>query len=141
MDTEPKHIFVYGALRDDPHHGMYHVLARSAAFAGDGSVNARLYDLGEYPGIVMSSSHEDIVIGEVYELDPNDAPSVLRVLDDYEGLGPNDPAPHEYRRTVVQVRLTDGRIVPAWAYVLSQADPSHPRIPVSDYLKWRDQRG
>ena len=136
MDTEPKHLFVYGTLRGDPRHDMYDVLARSAAFAGDGSVHARLYDLGEYPGIVISPSQEDVVIGEVYELDPDNASDVLRVLDDYEGLGPSDPAPHEYLRTVVQVRLTDGRIVPAWAYVLSQADPPHPRIPVSDYLKW-----
>lgn len=135
----PTHLFVYGTLRDDSKHDMYRVLARSAVFAGDGVVNARLFDLGEYPGIILSSSSAEHVIGELYKLEPESSSEVLRILDDYEGLGPNDPHPHEYERAVVQVRLPDGRTIPAWAYVLTQLDPSYPRIPSPDYLKWRNR--
>lgn len=133
------YLFVYGTLRNDLRHDMYHVLARSATFIADGRVRARLYDLGDYPGMVLSSDPSDITMGEVYELSAERAQDVLKVLDEYEGLGPSDPAPHEYRRAVVQVALADGRVVPAWAYILTQENPKHPRINDSDYLTWRNQ--
>jgi hypothetical protein len=48
--------------------------------------------------------------------------------------------PHEYRREVVDVRLNDGRTIPAWAYILTEGNPPYPRIPAEDYLKWREYR-
>jgi gamma-glutamylcyclotransferase (GGCT)/AIG2-like uncharacterized protein YtfP len=119
---------------------MYRVLARSTRFAGDGSVRARLFDLGDYPGIVLSTSPDDRVEGEVYELQPQSAVSVLNTLDDYEGIGPSDTWPREYERTVVQVQLRDGSAVPAWAYVLAEPNPRYPPIPATDYLEWLSRK-
>lgn len=132
-----QYLFVYGTLCEDADHEMYRVLARSAHFVADGEVRARLFDLGSYPGIVLSSAAEDRVAGEVYELDQEVAENVLRVLDDYEGLGPSDNALHEYQRLIVKVTLRDGRELHAWAYVLAEAEPRHPRIASGDYLAWK----
>lgn len=140
MTQDPDYVFVYGTLREDPDHEMYRVLARSSRFVGDGTVNARLYDLGQYPGIVLSPDPTDLVFGELYELRPELAVSALRELDDYEGLGPTDPLPHEYRREIVPVRIEGGATIPAWAYVLASPVPSHPQIPSSDYLSWKQRR-
>ena len=46
-------LFVYGTLRDDPAHDMFHVLAANAELIGEATVAGRLYDLGEYPGLVL----------------------------------------------------------------------------------------
>jgi gamma-glutamylcyclotransferase (GGCT)/AIG2-like uncharacterized protein YtfP len=135
-----KHLFVYGTLREDPRHHMYRVLARSSVFVGDGFVNARLFDLGGYPGMALAGSPDERVVGELYRLKRTDAHEVLSTLDEYEGLGPGDPRPHEYRREVVDVRLNDGRTIPAWAYILTEGNPPYPRIPAEDYLKWREYR-
>lgn len=137
----PRHLFVYGTLRDDPRHDMFHVLARSATFIGDGRVNAQLFDLGAYPGIVLSQSPGDVVRGELYRLKPEEVAAILTLLDDYEGLGPDDPQPHEYKREVVRVLLPNGRAISAWAYVLAHKKTSYPRIPAEDYLEWKVARG
>jgi gamma-glutamylcyclotransferase (GGCT)/AIG2-like uncharacterized protein YtfP len=134
-------IFVYGTLREDPEHEMYRVLAKSAKFIGDGEVQARMYDLGAYPGIVPSSDSSERVVGEVYELRRERAEHALATLDDYEGLGADDPLPHEYERIPVTVLLTSGRKMTAWAYVLANKNPIRPRIPEGDYLKWKSRQG
>lgn len=139
IKPSPTHLFVYGTLRQDPRHEMYRVLARSSRFAGDGVVAARLFDLGDYPGIVISPDPRDKVAGEIYEISADGAAEVLRELDDYEGIGPSDPEPHEYRRDIVRVTLSDGRALDAWAYVLADPHPPYPRIPAADYLEWRSQ--
>jgi gamma-glutamylcyclotransferase (GGCT)/AIG2-like uncharacterized protein YtfP len=119
---------------------MYRLLARCSRFVGDGTVMARLYDLGEYPGIVLSGRPDERVAGEVYELKEGSRADVLRILDEYEGLGPEAPLPHEYQRELVKVRLDDGTTLTAWAYVLADSVPRHPRIPDSDYLEWRKRQ-
>ena len=137
---DPKHLFVYGTLREDSRHDMHRVLARGSVFVGDGVVSGRLFDLGNYPGMARATDTQQRVSGELYKLKAANAADVLRILDDYEGLGPDDPLPYEYRREVVNVRLNDGRMVPAWAYVLADANPPFPRIPSEDYLSWRKHR-
>ena len=134
------HLFVYGTLREDPSHDMYRVLARGARFVGDGSVMARLFDLGDYPGMALSGRQDEWVAGEVYEFTESEAGEFLRVLDEYEGLGPDDVLPHEYRRVLVDVQLAGSTTLTAWAYVLADPVPKYPRIPASDYLQWRKRR-
>ena len=98
-------------------HSMHDVLARGADFVGEGVVLGRLYDLGRYPGLVLSESTEDKVFGELYRLRDDD---VLRVLDDYEGCAPGDPEPHEYARRSVSV-IGAGAATEAWAYIYNGA--------------------
>lgn len=75
----------------------------------------RLYDLGYYPGLVQAAYGTDEVVGELYRL--VDVETVLADLDAYEGCGPDDPPPHEYRREAIDVRTDDGRSLRAWAYL------------------------
>jgi len=133
---QPTRIFVYGTLRRDPAHEMFHLLAKSARFVGDATVPGRLFDLGDYPGMV-SSDDGNRVIGEVYEFDPAEWPHGIRQLDEYEGCSPGDPEPHEYCREVVNARLENGETVSAWAYVLNRLPVGSREIQSGDYLASR----
>ena len=88
------------------------MIGQNARFEGEGTVQGQLFDLGVYPGVVLSPDAQDRVIGEVYRLDPLSAGETLRELDEYEGM--------EYRREIVPVRLEDRSSVEAWAYVLNR---------------------
>lgn len=51
----------------------------SANFIAEAKVSGSLYDLGEYPGLILSSSIS-LVVGEVYEIDEE----TLTRLDEFE---------------------------------------------------------
>src|SRR5260370_574313 len=93
-------LFVYGTLRRLHGHEMQALLERNAEFLSEGIVQGQLFNLGHYPGLVLSTDPSDRTIGEVYRLEESRMDHTLRELDDYEGIGPNDPEPHEYRREV-----------------------------------------
>ncbi len=136
-----RYLFVYGTLREDAGHEMYHVLARHASFVGVATVRGELYSLGEYPGLVPRSDAADLVTGELYEIRPDEVERTLSVLDDYEGLGEEDAQSYEYRRELVPVTLNDGRQVHAWAYVLNRSLEGLGRIRSGDFAEWRRSRG
>jgi len=133
--TEPRILFVYGTLRRDPAHELYHLLARHARFVSDAKVQGRLFDLGAYPGMTIEHG-DDYVSGELYEITSSWS-EVISHLDEYEGCGPNDPQPHEYRRDLVRALRPNGEPVTAWAYVLNQDPRGLPVIESGDYLSWR----
>jgi gamma-glutamylcyclotransferase (GGCT)/AIG2-like uncharacterized protein YtfP len=133
--TEPRLLFVYGTLRRDPAHELYHLLARHGHFMGDARVRGRLFDLGSYPG--MTLDHDNgYVSGELYEITSN-WQDVITQLDEYEGCSADDPEPHEYRRELIEALRPAGRPVTAWAYVLNRDSRGLPVIESGDYLSWR----
>lgn len=136
MREQPTRIFVYGTLRSDPAHEMFHLLAKHARFVGNATVPGRLFDLGDYPGMI-SSDDAGRVSGEVYEFAPPHWRSVIKRLDEYEGCSPADPQPHEYRREIVSARLTTGEELAAWAYILNRWPVGSPEIKSGDYLASR----
>lgn len=136
-----RYLFVYGTLREDVGHEMYDVLARYAVFVSAATVRGELYSLGEYPGLVPRQDATDVIKGELYEIDTDALEHALATLDDYEGLGPEDPLPHEYRRELVPVALDDGRQVDAWAYVVNRSLEGLGRIRSGDFSEWRKSRG
>lgn len=129
----PTRLFVYGTLRSDPSHEMFHVLARHAKFLGEARVAGRLYDLGEYPGMVLRPSDHSVK-GELYDVTPEHWNEVIEQLDRYEGCAEDDPKPHEYCREVVHAELSNGRRVDAWAYVLNRPVAGLSEITTGDYL-------
>ncbi|MGZ8711166.1 MAG: gamma-glutamylcyclotransferase family protein [Thermoanaerobaculia bacterium] len=133
---ERPRIFVYGTLRSDPAHEMFHLLAKHARFVGDATVPGHLFDLGDYPGMI-SSDDGSRVFGEVYELASLDWQRIIGRLDEYEGCSPSDPEPREYRREVVKARLASGDTLPAWAYVLNRWPAGFREIESGDYLAAR----
>lgn len=135
------HLFVYGTLRENVGHEMYHVLATHAVLVGTATVCGELYSLGEYPGLVPRQDTTDVIKGELYQIGINALMHTLSVLDEYEGLGPEDLLPHEYRRELVSVTLASGRQLEAWAYVLNRSPEGLERIRSGDFAEWRSSRG
>jgi gamma-glutamylcyclotransferase (GGCT)/AIG2-like uncharacterized protein YtfP len=115
---------------------MFQLLAKHARFVSIATVPGRLFDLGDYPGMV-SSDERRVVFGELYEFDPSQWDAVIARLDEYEGCSSRDPEPHEYRREIVNARVGSGEILPAWAYVLNHRPARFQEIESGDYLAWR----
>lgn len=126
-------LFVYGTLRPQSGHPMARRLAGESAVIGPGTIAAKLYRLGYYPGAVLSGKPGDIVHGDVVRLlRPGRS---LAWLDEYEGCGNRTPEPQAYRRVIVPVRLRSGCRLDAWAY--EYLYPVHParRIPGGRFLR------
>ena len=106
-------LFVYGHLRRG--HVGYRLLEleQRTAWLGEARIHGRLYDLGDYPGLILDS--KSVVHGEVLAFD--DA-TLWALLDDYEDHDPASPETSEYRR--VEVDLSDG-IGRAWVYVYNRS--------------------
>ena len=130
-------LFVYGTLRKDSRNVINPMLARDSTYVGDGHIQGELYDLGTYPGVFLNGGFSDMVMGEVYALNSHRASITWDVLDKYEGCGPTNPEPHEYRRQKVHVFLNDGTEVDASAYILTRVPPRAVRVPGGDYSTWR----
>lgn len=79
------------------------VLFPQAQFLGDAKVSGSLYDLGEYPGMLLDKS-TSLVIGEVYEVDEK----LLNILDQFE-------ASSDYWRKQVEISL-GGATKTGWTY-------------------------
>lgn len=82
---------------------------------GQATVRGRLYDLGEYPGAVLSEKSRSVIRGEVFEL-PGDR-STLTSLDDYEGFEPNKRSSSLFLRRTWPVTMDDGKRLRCWVYV------------------------
>ncbi len=128
-----RRLFVYGTLRKDGGTEMFHMLAREATFVGRARMQGRLYQLGEYPGLVPSRDPGSWVHGEVYALD--NPTETLALLDDYEGCGPNDPQPHEFQRVEHDVVLESGEKDRVWVYVYRGSVSGKQEIMSGDYFK------
>src|SRR5262245_57741881 len=111
-------IFVYGTLMTG--FRLHRLIADRSERVGNGTVAARLLDLGSYPAAVRDG--HGTVAGEVYRLRDRD---LLRVLDSAEGP--------QYHREEVAVRMADDREVTAFIYwYVGPLDRGVP-IPGGDY--------
>lgn len=119
-------LFVYGTLLRGLERES--VLLNSR-FLGTVVVQAKMYDLGSYPGIIEGDGQ---VIGEVYEIDQ----VTLKKLDKIEGYFPNNPTGSEYIRKEVRI-LTTEVDEPVIAYFYNQKVNESDRIVGGDYRKHR----
>ncbi len=131
MSEPGERLFVYGTLRRGAGAAHQRFLS-SARYLCMGKVRGRLYDLGDYPAFVESAADE-FVIGEVYALPEAELPA----LDRYEGCGPEDKAPTEYSREIVQVRTEPDGSMSAWTYVYRWPTDQATLIVSGDYLSDR----
>jgi len=137
MATE--YLFVYGTLRRDVDHPAHETLREKATYIGDGFSPGKLFDLGEYPGMVPADAEADAntqrVRGEVYALQRPTAGEALAKLDRYEECGPGFPEPTEYVRREVDVYLDDHRQLRAWTYIYNFPLNGFQCIADGDYLQ------
>ena len=87
-------LFVYGTLRKGAAHKMREILFRRSEPVSRALLQAMLYDLGEYPAAVISENPADVVVGELYALDPKHGHEALAAVDEHEGI---DEGTTEYR--------------------------------------------
>lgn len=100
-------------------------------YAGRGSIEAALFDLGIYPAAIPAPG--GLVWGEVYAM--AEPERVLAALDDIEGYRPDDPDRSLYTRSRTQVTLPDGTLEPAWVYFYNAPLGKAQRIASGDYLE------
>lgn len=95
-------VFVYGSLRRGAA-GAMSVRFPVANFIAEAQVNGSLYNLGDYPGLLLNEA-DSLVMGEVYEVDDE----TLSRLDEFE-------ATSHYLRKQVEITHGSNRRV-CWTY-------------------------
>ena len=119
--SDPELLFVYGTLRS---RGSAAARLAPARLLGAASYRGRLYDLGDYPGVVPSADPADVVRGELFAL-PSAAAPLLAELDRYEGP--------EFRRVRARVRPDGASAVESWIYLYAREVAQLPRVASGDY--------
>jgi len=97
-------------------YALHGLLARGAAFLGEGRVRGHLLDLRRYPGLVDGVGW---VRGELYRLNDRE---LLHALDRQEG--------YNFERCRAGISLTDGRRSRAWVY--RYRGPQERAVPIRD---------
>ncbi|MBB5058699.1 gamma-glutamylcyclotransferase (GGCT)/AIG2-like uncharacterized protein YtfP [Granulicella aggregans] len=123
----PDPLFIYGTLHPDRAPAAIAPTARLLKPFGGGrngaTIQARLYDLGAYPGVVLSDDPADTVSGELFILPEN--PAVLARLDDYEDFRTSDPAASLFLRQQTLATLQDsadaGTEIACWVYTYNRS--------------------
>ncbi|HTJ99145.1 MAG TPA: gamma-glutamylcyclotransferase family protein [Bordetella sp.] len=115
MDT---YVFVYGTLRRGEINDLAAAAARAGLpvpeYAGAASLRGRLYDFGDWPGLLPDPDGPPVV-GDVYRIDP----ALLPVMDAIEEYDPAGGSCFVRRR----LRLTvGGRELDCYYYPI---DPAH----------------
>ncbi len=128
MDKNTTILFVYGGLLK----GMtLSPFIEGAKYLGPAYIKARIYFLGQFPGIVDGN---DYVFGELYELNKEDLPG----LDKIEDYHPGQEEISSYVRKQTEVfTLPDGLKIMAEAYFYNRPlEKNHILIPHGDYRKF-----
>ena len=129
------YLFVYGTLRQACPGAMSQLLQDNSRYIGIGSVQAKMYDIGGYPGIVLSSDRRDVVLGDVFEVSRRGSQDkILAALDAYEECSFEHPQPQEYLRKTMTVNLISHNEIQAWIYIYNYAIDGLPVIASGDYL-------
>ena len=109
-------LFIYGTLHPDRAPGEIASVVRRLTSVGRATVHARLFDLGEYPGIVLDANAA-AVSGELFVV-PDEV--TLAALDAYEDYRPDDSAASLFLRTEAVATLDDGVDMSCWVYVYNR---------------------
>ena len=109
-------IFVYGSLRAASSHPMSTYFRRNSEFISKAYILGTLYDLGEYPGVVVRPDSLSRVYGELYRIKEKYYEEVIERLDYYEGYDPDIPDQSEFIRTTIHV-FTDQGVCESQVYL------------------------
>ena len=132
-----RHVFVYGTLRRGDVRDITH-LQPPPVFVGMASVQGVLYNLGDYPGLLLGG--EGRVTGEVYAI----TAALEQQLDSIEQVWPQPTGEYNKREVEVQLRQHPNHEAPEAVGVfclLYEIDPARARgRPVILGGDWRDGR-
>lgn len=131
MDNS-NYIFVYGSLMGSIQSGIAKKLHAGAEFVGEGYVQGQLFDLGQYPGLIIWEG-DSWVKGHVFQM--ADPAALIPFLDAYEDINWGQPDLSEYWRAMVEVKVADAYF-DCWAYLYNQPTDQLSLIPDGDYLAY-----
>ena len=97
LPADRRHVFVYGTLRRGDVRDITH-LQPPPVFVGMASVQGVLYNLGDYPGLLLGG--EGWVTGEVYAI----TAALEQQLDSIEEVWPQPTGEYNKREVKVQLR-------------------------------------
>jgi len=126
-----EYLFVYGTLRKDFGNELHKLITRNSEFIGIADYQGKMYNIGEYPGIVASDDANSKVIGELYKL--SNSLRLIRILDEYEEFYPENIAESVFVRNTVSVSI-DGTTYEAYAYLYNHPTDGLPEITSGDFL-------
>lgn len=141
--TEPavRHLLLYGSLRRGEPGARTLGLEGRLGFVRAVTIRGRLYDLGDYPGLILEPPASP-VRAELFVIRD---PGVTTELDAFEGFRADDPAPYDpatgrgspYLRQSLRAGGAQ-----AWIYVLNLATPPGPEtlIRSGDWVRHRRGR-
>jgi gamma-glutamylcyclotransferase (GGCT)/AIG2-like uncharacterized protein YtfP len=121
-----EYLFAYGTLRPGFAPASIAPVVDRLEPVGEGFLWGVLYDLGEYPGLVLESQAVHRALGTVFRLP--DEPDFLTIFDDYEGFEPDCPEASLFVRLEAAVEMLDGGQMNCWVYVYSGPTPGVPII-------------
>jgi gamma-glutamylcyclotransferase (GGCT)/AIG2-like uncharacterized protein YtfP len=128
-----KYLFLYGTLLVEGAPDEVAGALKSLRRIGAAQVRGELYDFGEYPGAIVSSSSKKLIRGEVFELPGT--PATLKALDDYEEFDPLNLEQSLFVRKRVKATLRAGRRVDCWIYVYNDDPGTAPLLANGIYAK------
>lgn len=126
-DPPSRLVFVYGTLRTGDSGYTELALHDRTVPIGQDRISGTLYDLGEYPALLLGGN--GTVTGELLVLKDD---TVLDDLDAFECYDPADPHGSEYVRRCV---LTLDRRLKVWVYVYNRLPGRHPVIASGDWAR------
>jgi gamma-glutamylcyclotransferase (GGCT)/AIG2-like uncharacterized protein YtfP len=130
-------LFVYGTLLPEFQLPISDFLTSESEVVGRGFVFGKLYDLGEYPGLVPDDSRLNRVFGNLYRL--RNSESVFHILDEYEGIHQSGQEENEYIRTLIEVHFGEKQIV-SYVYLYVGEVAHQTWIPSGDYLSYQEKK-
>ena len=117
------YLFVYGTLTKN-NKPNFELMINKMEYVGRGKIRGKLYDLGEYPGVI---EHQDgYVFGEIYRI--NDS-KTLSMIDKYEDFDKSNPEKSLYLRKIIDATLEDGTETKVYAYLYNQSIKNMKEIP------------
>lgn len=132
METTNQFLFVYGTLLQ-PGNEFAAYLNKHCKFISDGKIKGRLYDIGEYPGAVIDNTEEHYIYGVIFMMDNPE--TILKVIDDYEGIGDLYSHPQEYIRKIVEVDTTNDTIN-CCMYLYNLPVASYYEVTTGNYIQY-----
>ena len=116
----PDLLFIYGTLHPNRAPAEIAAAARRLTSIGSATIRGHLYDLGEYPGVVLDANGP-LITGELFRV-PDD--ETLAALDAYEDFRPADPVGSLFLRRMASVVMQDsGAATSCWVYVYNRDPP------------------
>ena len=127
-----KYLFVYGTLmkKYSGHKPIY--LEKYGKYVSEGFIQGRLYEIDNYPGLILSNNSNDKVYGEIFLLD--DFTASIHKLDEYEDYFQDDLENSLYVRQEEEINIKEGETKKAWVFIFNKEVDEKKRIISGNYM-------